>query len=596
MKHNQRPIDGPYWDPEKRPKPSSRLQKPNHSPKLIYSIKIGNFLSPRSPQRRRRRRGCSRPYSGDQTMAMELERATKKRRGGIDDLPDDLIVEILSRLPAKSVCRFKCVSWRWRRLISHRDHRKKLPHTLSGFISRYCGPLNDDELVSIPHFDSIDGGEEDEEEHRLVPDPSLSFLLGYMSISPKDCCNGLLLCLCCKNSPRDESDYVVCNTATQRWIILPEIDDYDQLATIRLCFDPALSPYFHVFAILEDADGRITGVEIFSSETGRWSHRENGWVDQDDHMVRPDAKSVFVDGMVNFISFRSAIIAVDMEGKKWKTIPFLEQMNCQCFCSGNLAFIGQSQGHLYYINSRNRDSSILSVWTLDDYCSRQWSFKYNISTSQLFGWTNMRLEREYNLIAIHPDCNMIFYVSRDEGQNTLPSYDMDRGEINSICNIRDPFWNPWDPCLPYVPVFMENRIPPQKSSSFLPKRLGRNLSLGAIKISEHGPAERVKEECKEGHGNINNAGAGEGEDAAGEEAAPPKEAAEPDLAMLSAKMDAFLAGREADAPTSFSEVTLDKFASAIDCCACTTCFLQPPSSRPLLNLSSFLSSSFLLSR
>ncbi|KAB8098030.1 hypothetical protein EE612_026975 [Oryza sativa] len=66
-------------------------------------------------------------------MAMELERATKKRCGGIDgdnpaaDLTDDLIVEILSRLPAKSVCRFKCVSWRWRRLISHRDHRKKLP-------------------------------------------------------------------------------------------------------------------------------------------------------------------------------------------------------------------------------------------------------------------------------------------------------------------------------------------------------------------------------------------------------------------------------------------------------------------------------------
>ncbi|BAF16509.1 Os05g0139300 [Oryza sativa Japonica Group] len=304
-------------------------------------------------------------------MAMELERATKKRRGGIDDLPDDLIVDILSRLPAKSVCRFKCVSWRWRRLISHRDHRKKLPHTLSGFISRYYGPLNDDELVSIPHFDSIDGGEEDEEEHRLVPDPSLSFLLGYMSISPKDCCNGLLLCLCCKNSPRDESDYVVCNPATQRWIILPEIDDYDQLASIRLCFDPALSPYFHVFAILEDADGCITGVEIFSSETGG--------------------------------------------GATGRMVGLTKMITC-----------------------------------------RQWSFKYNISTSQLFGWTNMRLERKYNLIAIHPDCNMIFYVSRDEGQNTLLSYDMDRGEINSICNIRDPFWNPWDPCLPYVPVFMES--------------------------------------------------------------------------------------------------------------------------------------------
>uniref|UniRef100_A0A0D3HIN8 Exocyst subunit Exo70 family protein n=1 Tax=Oryza barthii TaxID=65489 RepID=A0A0D3HIN8_9ORYZ len=114
-----------------------------------------------------------------------------------------------------------------------------------------------------------------------------------------------------------------------------------------------------------------------------------------------------------------------------------------------------------------------------------------------------------------------------------------------------------------------DRIPPQKSSSFSPatfreERLGRNLSLGAIKISEHAPAVRVKEEAEEGRGGVDNAGAGEGEGAAGEEAAPPEEAAEPDLAMLSAEVDAFLAGREGDAPTSISEVTLDKFASAVE--------------------------------
>jgi hypothetical protein len=33
------------------------------------------------------------------------------------DLTDDLIVEILSRLPPKSICRFKCVSWHWYGLV-----------------------------------------------------------------------------------------------------------------------------------------------------------------------------------------------------------------------------------------------------------------------------------------------------------------------------------------------------------------------------------------------------------------------------------------------------------------------------------------------
>ncbi|CAM0953987.1 unnamed protein product [Alopecurus aequalis] len=42
-------------------------------------------------------------------------------------LTDDLLVEILSCLPAKSICRFKCVSCHWLQLIDHPDHRKKLP-------------------------------------------------------------------------------------------------------------------------------------------------------------------------------------------------------------------------------------------------------------------------------------------------------------------------------------------------------------------------------------------------------------------------------------------------------------------------------------
>nr|CAB3454673.1 unnamed protein product [Digitaria exilis] len=48
-------------------------------------------------------------------------------------LPDELVVEILARLPAKSLCRFKCVSRRWCRLISDPAHRARLAQTLSGF-------------------------------------------------------------------------------------------------------------------------------------------------------------------------------------------------------------------------------------------------------------------------------------------------------------------------------------------------------------------------------------------------------------------------------------------------------------------------------
>jgi len=54
-------------------------------------------------------------------------------------LPDDPLVEILSRVPVKSVYRFKCVSKAFCHLIADPLHHKKLPQTLEGFFFRDKG-------------------------------------------------------------------------------------------------------------------------------------------------------------------------------------------------------------------------------------------------------------------------------------------------------------------------------------------------------------------------------------------------------------------------------------------------------------------------
>ncbi|CAN6325982.1 unnamed protein product, partial [Urochloa humidicola] len=52
-------------------------------------------------------------------------------------LPDELIIEILARLPAKSLCRFSSVSRAWRALISDPANRRRFAQNLSGlFFSR----------------------------------------------------------------------------------------------------------------------------------------------------------------------------------------------------------------------------------------------------------------------------------------------------------------------------------------------------------------------------------------------------------------------------------------------------------------------------
>nr|CAB3500399.1 unnamed protein product [Digitaria exilis] len=251
----------------------------------------------------------------------------KKSAGAAADLTDDLIVDILSRLPAKSICRFKCVSWHWYGLITNAEHRKKIPQTLSGFFYPSDRWTQEDPAKMLPDFVGILGDEEP------FSDASLTFLVGYRSIIPKICCNGLLFCLCWKVSPSDEADYVVCNPATEKWIVLPESGDENIGLADYFCFDPAISPHFYVFQLIDaDENYRYIGdVNIYSSETGAWSHKESGWGDELQLAYRG---AVFLNGMLHLLTNDFKILAVDTEGKKWRTIPMLETMTVSCFCRG----------------------------------------------------------------------------------------------------------------------------------------------------------------------------------------------------------------------------------------------------------------------
>jgi hypothetical protein len=62
----------------------------------------------------------------------------KPKQQDLGSLPEGLLVEILSRVPYSSLCRFKCVSRSWLALCSAPDIRKRSPQTLSGFFYKPC--------------------------------------------------------------------------------------------------------------------------------------------------------------------------------------------------------------------------------------------------------------------------------------------------------------------------------------------------------------------------------------------------------------------------------------------------------------------------
>ncbi|XP_066333494.1 uncharacterized protein [Miscanthus floridulus] len=104
-----------------------------------------------------------------------MEEAPNKRNA-LASLTEDVVLEILRRLPARSLFYCKCVYRSWNSLIS--DNRKVLPQTMAGFFY--------DRENYMRNFTSFIGER-----------PELSFLpFPWDNVDVLDCCNGLVLCLC----------------------------------------------------------------------------------------------------------------------------------------------------------------------------------------------------------------------------------------------------------------------------------------------------------------------------------------------------------------------------------------------------------------
>ncbi|TVU51207.1 hypothetical protein EJB05_02616, partial [Eragrostis curvula] len=360
-------------------------------------------------------------------------------------LPDDLVTQILStRVPAKSLCRFNCVSRSWRALISDVAHRASLTQTLSGFFSRYKPKSWG--FVSLPTTSS------------LPPvDPTI-FLKASSGEETEllDSCNGLLL-LRCRSPTRNNgvAFYVVCNPATGERVTLPQpstepgsVNDreFTKVEHAVLAFDPAISPHdFHVFQLVEEElqyNPYVMAAEIYSSATGTWVLRECA--------CKP--LGVFFGHTFYFNGFQhlsfsfGEIGLVDTTGQIWRTI----DVNFPgCLGPG---FLGHSQGRLLYISDSDQGPDAWVIYVLEDHDRDEWTFKHRVSKHALFGTPpdDWGWRPRYSVAAIHPECDLIFFF--DRRRSKLKSYDMSKGDVCVLCTL-DEVLDPRHPFLRYVPLY-----------------------------------------------------------------------------------------------------------------------------------------------
>ncbi|WVZ62209.1 hypothetical protein U9M48_011979 [Paspalum notatum var. saurae] len=372
-------------------------------------------------------------------------------------LPDELLVEILSRVPVKSLCLSKCVSKAWRDLIADPLHRKKLPQTLEGFffcsyrsaagtgLAAYACTGAATAAVSLTWW--LVG--------RPSPpvNPSFSFLAPLVESPPSieilHSCNGLLLLRRGRIPPWD---YVVCNPATEEWVAVPssrsssddppEVEDDENFSDTFLIFDPVVSSHFKLLQYLLKLRLRT-----YSSETGVWTGRsgerrrleEGGGNGQRVSFdgVAP-LGSAYVNGMLHFIAF---LVEEGSSAGQGHRVTFSIGLH-----------VGQSQGRLCCMGNDMEDNSAkINIWVLEDYDKEEWVMKHTVSYSHLFGISRWQLGFDYNVVAIHPDRNLVFIVVR---RRRLISYNMESNEVQALCT----FGHGYREMTPYVPYFSESPV------------------------------------------------------------------------------------------------------------------------------------------
>ncbi|XBJ27352.1 hypothetical protein VPH35_004625 [Triticum aestivum] len=340
------------------------------------------------------------------------KRSRKKEEQPVESLPDDLLVEVLARVPYRSLCHFKCVSKPWLALCSDPGLRKRSPQALSGF---FCYARRD-RKHELPFLELPGRGQ-------ALVDPGLPSVRGTWDggVQTVDCCGGLLLCQCWKKPSRAGSagvEYVVCNPATEEWTLVPSTKQLhpNKKNIVRLAFDPLVPSRFAVFVLVRGHG--ITRVEIFSSETGWWISKESEWRNRTSVDYHNCSVSVFFGGALHLTTHDSFVITVDMDGNTWRKLRMPLSL---------------------------ADTSDY-VWVLEDYASGQWTLKHTADMSGMIGHDEV-----CTFVAVDMERKSIFFQTNRWNEKPV-SYHME----NQRCRVIFSFERDFNlRCEPYIPSYME---------------------------------------------------------------------------------------------------------------------------------------------
>ncbi|KAJ4797614.1 F-box and associated interaction domains-containing protein [Rhynchospora pubera] len=343
-------------------------------------------------------------------------------------LPDDVVVEILSRLPPKPFFRSKCVSKTWLALSSPASRlNKHLQPTLRGFFW---------ETRFQSGFTNISGGIDE-------VDATLS-ALPYHAVHDRcqimDCCNGLLLVKCWFGCPTIEHMYVY-NPATRKHIfieLLPPLSPKETFygENFSLAFQPQDQSQFHVVCFRHSHNQNVCSniFFTFSSNSGKWRQGEN--LECDLH-VAYTPKPIFLDGKLHLRTEAHKVVSVDPKNNTSVVTNF----DFLGLATDDISEIGQSQGLLHFMSLN--EFHMMSIWVPETIHPQNWILKHQLSLDGM-----LFVSPWYWNLTLHPEKDALFVHL---GNGRILSIELQTAKSNDICVFSDrlcsTFWL-------YMPCFL----------------------------------------------------------------------------------------------------------------------------------------------
>ncbi|OMO52221.1 hypothetical protein COLO4_37360 [Corchorus olitorius] len=366
----------------------------------------------------------------------------------------DLLIEILVRLPLKSLVRFKSVSEGWNSVISDPYFSRRLFPHISGLIIEKLYTLDDNPQYQLIPLTSPG---------KLTDNASLNFSLpkGFKIVQS---CHGLLLCR------KGDSSYYIYNPTTKQFVSLPPNLDTRNSKTnyLNLAFDPTKSPHYKVVCVrfadqglnFSDKPGwnLKKQIEIYSSQTRSWRLSGNAFTVSGSAFTVPLGyttfrEGVFCNGAIHWINHVDhSMLYFHMDDEKLGQLPLPNNIPSKLELR-YMTYLMECRGHLHLIGTCLPPTELRVQEIESDYSG--WIVKYHVDLRPLTvafpeTWPTWPLcYLSFLFIVREANDEDSYMVLHLHSQGKVIRLNLKDGHFNKICDL-DPVGNDQDFPRPFL--------------------------------------------------------------------------------------------------------------------------------------------------